>query len=88
MNRIKSLLVVLLFFAAHNIKADSFRSAMDKCIAETGVPKRDPSGGRPSKEDRAKVKACLKNRGFEKPKRLERVEYRKQFNKTSTSLKT
>ncbi len=45
-----------------------FHSAMKACFTETGVTKPE-RGSRPSDEDRAKIDACLKSKGIDKPHR-------------------
>jgi uncharacterized membrane protein len=53
-------------------KRKAFREARKACAAETGVKKPEP-GEKLSKDDRKKVRACLKDKGFEKPDRHHKV---------------
>lgn len=65
-----TILMTMLMASAVQVYAqqdrEAFKAALDACSTETGVSRPEP-GVQPSEEDRAKLTACLQDKGFTPP---------------------
>lgn len=66
-----SLTATSAFAASERPDREAFHAAMKACAQEAGLPAPEPGKRpkRPNEEQRTKLEACMKGKGFEKPDR-------------------